>query len=82
MRLFPLFQGSRPGLFIDLSAVEFCPLRIPLVKLGAAVSPTDKSRKGRRPPASHIRKVLMPLIDIAHYLEWRNLFEQTFHHWT
>ena len=27
-RSFLLFQGSRPGLFYDLSAEEFCPLRI------------------------------------------------------
>jgi hypothetical protein len=38
------YRGSRPGLFSDLSAGESCPLRIPLDKLGAAVSPTDKSR--------------------------------------
>jgi hypothetical protein len=54
------YRGSRPGLFSDLSAGEFCPLRIPLGKLGAAVSPTDKSRKGRRPPARHFF-ALVPL---------------------
>jgi hypothetical protein len=43
MRSFLRFRVSRPGLFYDLSAGEFCPLRIPLAKLGAAVSPTDKS---------------------------------------
>ena len=41
MSSFLLFQGSRPGLFYDLSAGESCPLRIP--PIGAAVSPTDKS---------------------------------------
>jgi hypothetical protein len=35
----------RPGLFCDLPPGEFCPLRIPLDRLGAAVSPRDKSRK-------------------------------------
>jgi hypothetical protein len=40
---FLLFQGSRPGLFNDLSAGESCPLRIPFDRLRAAVSPVDKS---------------------------------------
>jgi len=31
--------------FCDLSAGDSCPLRIPLDKLGAAASPTDKSQK-------------------------------------
>ena len=43
MRSYLSFQGSRPGLFYDLSAGESCPLRILLDKLGAAGSPTDKS---------------------------------------
>jgi len=43
LRPFLRFRGSRPGLFYDLSTGEFCPLRIPLDKLGAAVSPADKS---------------------------------------
>jgi hypothetical protein len=55
------YRGSRPGLFYNLSAGEFCPLRIPLDKLGAAVSPTDKSGKGRRPPARHFRKGIITL---------------------
>jgi hypothetical protein len=47
-RSFLRFRVSRPGLFYDLSAGEFYPLRIPLAPstgsvLGAAVSPTDKS---------------------------------------
>ena len=36
-----LFQGSRPGLFYDVSTGESFPLRIPLDRLGAAVSPID-----------------------------------------
>ena len=42
---FPSLQGSRTGLFSGLSAGDSCPLRIPLDKLGAAVSPTSKPRK-------------------------------------
>jgi hypothetical protein len=41
MKPFLLFQGSRPGLFYDVSTGESCPLRIPLDKLEAAASPTD-----------------------------------------
>ena len=41
---FPI-QGSGLSLFSNLSAGEFCPLRIPFDKLGAAGSPTDKLRK-------------------------------------
>lgn len=42
-RLF--LRSEAPGLVFsyDLSTGEFCPLRIPLDKLGAAVSPMDKS---------------------------------------
>ena len=45
MMPFLLFRVSRTGLFSDLSMWDSCPLRIPLDKLWAAVSPTDKSRK-------------------------------------
>ena len=41
MRSFPLFQGSRPGLFYNLSTGESCPLRIPFDRLRAAASPID-----------------------------------------
>jgi len=41
IRSFPLFQGSRPGLFCDVSTGDSFPLRIPLDKLGAAASPID-----------------------------------------
>jgi len=41
MKSSSLFQGSRPGLFYDVSMGEFYPLRIPLDRLGAAASPTD-----------------------------------------
>jgi hypothetical protein len=57
------FRGSRLGLFSDLSAGEFCPLRIPLDKLGAAVSPTDKSRKdGSLPPVASEKTSLSSII--------------------
>jgi len=36
-----LFQGSRPGLFYDVSTGESCPLRIPFDRLRAAASPID-----------------------------------------
>jgi len=44
-RAFLAFRGSRAGLFSNLSAEESCPLRVPLAKLMAAVSPADKLRK-------------------------------------
>ncbi|MEE9504296.1 MAG: hypothetical protein V3V90_04140, partial [Thermodesulfobacteriota bacterium] len=43
LKSFLRFQGSRPGLFYDLSAGEFCPLRISRPIGGTAVSPADKS---------------------------------------
>jgi hypothetical protein len=65
LKPFLRFRASRPGLFYDLSAGDSCPLRIPLAPstglgLWAAVSPTDKSGKGQRPPASHLKKVPKP----------------------
>jgi hypothetical protein len=42
MMPFLQYSGFRAGRFYGLSAGEFCPLRIPLDKLGAAGSPTDK----------------------------------------
>jgi hypothetical protein len=65
LKPFLRFRASRPGLFYDLSAGDSCPLRIPLAPstgsgLGAAVSPADKSGKGRRPPASHSEKASKP----------------------
>jgi hypothetical protein len=51
MMSFPLFQGSRPGVFYDVSTGDSCPLRIPFDRplgheleaewLRAAVSPID-----------------------------------------
>jgi hypothetical protein len=44
MRPFHLFQGSpaeKRDLFYDVSTGESCPLRIPLDRLRAAVSPID-----------------------------------------
>jgi hypothetical protein len=41
MRSFLLFQGSRPGLFYDLSTGDSYPLRIPFDRLRAAASPID-----------------------------------------
>jgi hypothetical protein len=40
---FLTFQGSRPGLFYDLSAGEFCPLRIP---------PINRENYGGLPPVT------------------------------
>jgi hypothetical protein len=40
-----MLQGSRTGLFSGSSAGDPYPLRIPLDKLGAAVSPTSEPRK-------------------------------------
>jgi len=39
MSSFLLFQGSRPGLFYDLSAGESCPLRIPPINRGLRFPP-------------------------------------------
>jgi hypothetical protein len=39
MKSFLRFRVSRPGLFYDLSAGEFCPLRIPLTGSGLRVPP-------------------------------------------
>ena len=52
------FCSKAPGLVFSVTYPWgiLAPLRIPPHKLGAAASPADKSRKGRRPPASHIRK--------------------------
>jgi hypothetical protein len=45
------FRVSRAGIFNGLSARDTGPLRIPLGRLGAAASPTDKPRKyGALPP--------------------------------
>jgi hypothetical protein len=65
LKPFLRFRASRTGLFYDLSAGDSCPLRIPLAPstgsgLGAAVSPADKSGKGQRPPASHLKKAPKP----------------------
>ena len=43
-RHFPQYRGSRSGLFCDLSAGEFYPLRIPLARLGAGVFPGECMR--------------------------------------
>ena len=61
MMPFLQFRGSRPGLFCDLSAGESCPLRISRPIGGTAVSPADKSRKGRWPPTSHFGKGIITL---------------------
>jgi len=61
MKPFLSFQGSRACFFSDLFTGESCPLRIPFDTLRAAVSPIPKSRKERRPPASHSRNDFMVL---------------------
>ena len=45
MRAFFSLQDSRAGIFTDFSVGDTGPLRIPLAKLRAAASPTDKSGK-------------------------------------
>jgi len=42
---FLLFQGSRPGLFKDLSAGESCPLRIPPITRGLQFPPLVSRKK-------------------------------------
>jgi hypothetical protein len=52
-----LFRSEAPGPVFSASYLResFTP-HIPLDKIGAAVFPADKSRKGQRPPASYYRK--------------------------
>ena len=63
MKPFLSFRGSRAVFFSDLLTSRFgeAGLRIPFDRLRAAVSPIPKSRKERRPPASHSRKDLMTI---------------------
>jgi len=61
MKPFLSFQGSRACFFSGLFTGDTCPLRIPLDKLRAAVSPIPKPRKEQRPPASLSRKGFMVL---------------------
>jgi hypothetical protein len=61
MKPFLSFQGSQACFFSDLSTGDPCPLRIPFDRLRAAVSPIPKSRKERRPLASHFRNDFMAL---------------------
>jgi hypothetical protein len=57
------FRSKAPGLIFSVPYP--CPAHVSGAphspdKSGAAASPTDTSRKGRRPPASHFRKALQP----------------------
>jgi hypothetical protein len=45
IRSFLLFQGSRPGLFYDLSVGDFCPLRIPPINRGLRLPPLISREK-------------------------------------
>jgi len=56
------FQGSRAGLFSNVSTGEFCPLRIPLDKLGAAGSPIDTLRKDTSLPPVLSKKPMVFLV--------------------
>ena len=51
------FRSEPPGLVFSVTYPwgSFAPSAFSACG-GAAASPTDKSRKGRRPPASHFRK--------------------------
>ena len=55
MRSYLSFQGSRPGLFYDLSVGDFCPLRIPLINQGLRLPPQISREKdsGLRLVAGH-----------------------------
>jgi hypothetical protein len=59
MKSFLSFRGSRAGFFSDVFTGDSCPLCIPFDRLRAAVSPTPKPRKEKRPPASLSRKSFM-----------------------
>jgi len=50
---FLTFQGSRPGLFNDLSAGEFYPLRIPPINRGLRFPPLiSREKYGGLPPVT------------------------------
>jgi hypothetical protein len=63
MSSFLQFQGSQAGLFSDLSAGESFPSRIPIDKLWAVVSPTDKPRKDGALSSVTSEKHSYPLIE-------------------
>jgi len=67
MRPYLSFQGSRPGLFYDLSVGEFCPLRIPLINQGLRLPPLISREKDSGLPPVTSEKTSCPL-DIANYL--------------
>ncbi len=75
IRSFLLFQGSRPGLFYDLSAGESCPPRIPPINQGLRFPPLISREKdgglrlgrARRGPPVTTEKTSFPP-DIANYL--------------
>jgi len=56
IRSFLLFQGSRPGLFYDLSAGESCPLRIPLINQGLRLPPLISREKNSGLPPVTLEK--------------------------
>jgi hypothetical protein len=61
MKPFLSFQGSRACFFSGLFTGDPFPLRIPLDRLRAAVSPIPKPRKELRPSASLSRNGFMAL---------------------
>ena len=66
MSSFLLFQGSRPGLFYDLSAGESCPLRIS-ASGGLRFPPLISREKDSGLPPVTTEKTSWPP-DIANYL--------------
>ena len=67
IRSFLLFQGSRPGLFYDLSEGESCPLRIPPINRRLRFPPLiSREKDGGLPPVTTEKTSFPP--DIANYL--------------
>ncbi len=59
---FLTFQGSRPGLFNDLSAGEFCPLRIPPTSRGLRFPPLiSREKDGGLSPVTQKKHQGLPL---------------------
>jgi len=56
------FQGSRPSLFNDLSAGEFCPLRIPPTSRGLRFPPLiSREKDGGLSPVTQKKHQGLPL---------------------
>jgi len=60
MRSYLTFQGSRPGLFYDLSVGESCPLRIPPINRGLRFPPLISREKDSGLPPVTSEKTSCP----------------------